>query len=187
MDRLAYDEQQGVAAALAHITTSSAPQGMAIDPVTGRLFVHEFLNRSVGVWDLGHLAEGNGNVPFIGRVATVRHERLTDQVLLGKQLFYHAGDPRMSAEGYISRATCHVDGGSDNRVWDFTARGEGMRNTISLRGRAGTGHGNVHWTGNFDEIQDFEHDIRGPFAGAGFMTDSDFASANTRWDQRRPA
>jgi mono/diheme cytochrome c family protein len=27
----------------------------------------------------------------------------------------------------------------------------------------------VHWSGNFDEIQDFEHDIRGPFGGTGFL------------------
>jgi hypothetical protein len=38
------------------------------------------------------------------------------------------------------------------------------------------GHGRVHWTANFDEIQDFEHDIRGPFGGTGFMTDEAFAS-----------
>jgi Concanavalin A-like lectin/glucanases superfamily/Immunoglobulin domain len=31
------------------------------------------------------------------------------------------------------------------------------------------GHGAVHWSGNFDEIQDFEHDIRGPFGGTGFL------------------
>ncbi|MES2569739.1 MAG: LamG-like jellyroll fold domain-containing protein, partial [Verrucomicrobiota bacterium] len=42
--------------------------------------------------------------------------------------------------------------------------------TTDLRGRSGVGHGNVHWSGNFDEIQDFEHDIRGPFGGNGFLT-----------------
>ena len=45
-------------------------------------------------------------------------------------------------------------------------------------GRAGTGQGNVHWTANFDEIQDFEHDMRGPFGGTGFLplTPSQFAA-----------
>jgi hypothetical protein len=37
----------------------------------------------------------------------------------------------------------------------------------------------VHWTANFDEVQDFEHDIRGAFGGAGLMSDDDFAAANT--------
>ena len=32
----------------------------------------------------------------------------------------------------------------------------------------------MHWTANFDEIQDFEHDIRAAFGGTGFMTDAQF-------------
>src|SRR5690606_16411829 len=60
-----------------------------------------------------------------------------------------------------------------------TGRGEGLRNTTTLRGRGGMAQGNVHWSGNFDEIQDFEHDIRGPFGGAGFMDDADFALASS--------
>ena len=30
--------------------------------------------------------------------------------------------------------------------------GEGLRNTIDLRGRSGTAHGNMHWSANFDEV-----------------------------------
>ncbi|NND60251.1 MAG: c-type cytochrome, partial [Gammaproteobacteria bacterium] len=52
--------------------------------------------------------------------------------------------------------------------------GEGLRNTIDLRGRAGMAHGNVHWTANFDEIHDFENDMRGVFDGLGLMSDTDF-------------
>ena len=47
-------------------------------------------------------------------------------------------------------------------------------NTITLQGRRGMGHGKVHWTGNFDEIQDFEHDMRTAFGGTGFLTDAQF-------------
>jgi len=32
----------------------------------------------------------------------------------------------------------------------------------------------VHWTANFDEIQDFENDIRNHFGGSGLMADADF-------------
>src|SRR5205823_4151414 len=53
----------------------------------------------------------------------------------------------------------HLDGGSDMRVWDFTNRGEGFRNTIILQGRGGTNMGNVHWSANFNEIQDFDNDV----------------------------
>ena len=38
----------------------------------------------------------------------------------------------------------------------------------------GVGHGPLHWTGNFDEVQDVENDIRGHFGGAGFMDRCDF-------------
>jgi hypothetical protein len=62
---------------------------------------------------------------------------------------------------------------SDGRVWDFTDRGEGLRNTKSLLGVRGTGQGRVHWSGNMDEIQDFERDIRDSFGGSGFMTDAE--------------
>ena len=40
----------------------------------------------------------------------------------------------------------------------------GQRKTISLRGK-GSGHGLSHWTGNFDEIHDFEMQIRSLNAG----------------------
>jgi hypothetical protein len=42
------------------------------------------------------------------------------------------------------------------------------------------GHGLVHWSANFDEIQDFENDIRNHQGGSGFMTNADFnATSNT--------
>ena len=80
----------------------------------------------------------------------------------------------MNRDGYISCASCHLDGDSDGRVWDFTHDGEGLRNTVALLGRSGLRHGPVHWTGNFDEIQDFEHSPRNLFGGTGFMPDADF-------------
>ena len=39
----------------------------------------------------------------------------------------------------MSCASCHNDGGGDGRVWDLSGFGEGLRNTVDLRGRAGTG------------------------------------------------
>ena len=149
-----------------------APQGLLLDPVSDRLFVQNFMGRSVTVRDAAPLLDENRvTLPALpaSPVATVATEPLAPDVLLGKQIFYNAGDPRMSADGYISCATCHLDGGSDGRAWDFTGRGEGLRRTTDLRGRSGLGHGRVHWSANFDEIQDFEHDIRGPFGGTGFL------------------
>ncbi|WP_083925226.1 Ig-like domain-containing protein [Flexithrix dorotheae] len=162
-----------------------APTGVVLDKQTNRLFVKNFMGRSVTVFDADNMiSNGSLTVTDLGTISTVANETLSAQVLEGKALFYNARDAQMtdieSAEaGYMACVTCHIDGTEDGRVWDFTQRGEGLRNTISLRGRAGTGHGNVHWTANFDEIQDFEHDIRGEFAGSGFMSNADFNAANT--------
>jgi mono/diheme cytochrome c family protein len=41
------------------------------------------------------------------------------------------------------------------------------------------GQGSIHWTGNFDEIQDFEAVMRSQFGGLGFLPDAAF-NAGTR-------
>jgi mono/diheme cytochrome c family protein len=149
------------------------PVALALDARDSLLFVQYALSRELGVFDVSGVQQG-GEAPRIALVKTVAKEALDPQVLFGKQIFGNSGDTRMSREGYTSCAACHMEGGTDGRVWDFTDRGEGLRRTTSLQGRAGTGMGPVHWSANFDEIQDFEHDIRGPFGGTGFMADADF-------------
>ncbi len=151
-----------------------SPRGLALNG--GTLAVWSYLARSVSFYDVGALLAGTSNaVEPLGVVPVVASEALPAEVLAGKRIFHDASDPRMSRDSYISCASCHLDGGHDGQTWDFTQAGEGLRNTITLNGRAGTGHGNVHWTANFDEIQDFENDIRGAFGGTGFLTDADFA------------
>ena len=66
----------------------------------------------------------------------------------------------------MSCASCHNDGDDDGRTWDLTGMGEGLRNTVNLRGRAGA-QGFLHWSGNFDEVQDFEGQIRALAGGTG--------------------
>ena len=162
---------------LATLPTGRAPQGLVFSPDGTRLFVHAFLSREVTVYDTSELVQGlNYNPARIADVSTVASELLAADVLNGKRIFYDASDRRMNLDGYISCASCHLDGGSDGQVWDFTQVGEGLRNTVPLTGRAGVGHGHVHWTANFDEIHDFENDIRLGFAGAGFLLDPDFAA-----------
>ena len=154
--------------------TEFAPQGLALDS-NGRLYVQNFMSRSLSVFDVSTILSGADNTAQeLATVNLIANETLSAQVLQGKQIFYDASSRKMNLEGYLSCATCHLDGDSDGRVWDFTDRGEGLRNTTTLNGRAGTGHGNVHWTANFDEIQDFENDIRNHFGGIGFLSDTDF-------------
>jgi len=154
----------------------SAPDGLVLLP-DGRLFVNAFLSREVVVYDMSaSLASADHAAPDpLARIATVATEPLSPQLLLGKQIYYNAADKRMGHAGYWSCASCHFGGFSDGRVWDFTDRGEGLRNTKSLLGiRGAQGEGRVHWSGNMDEIQDFERDIRESFDGAGFMADADY-------------
>jgi len=146
-----------------------APQGLALSADGDLLFVQAFLSRSVRVYDVSTFER---EPPLVAEISTVASEPLGPTVLEGKRIFFRSRDPRMSRTRYTSCASCHLDGEGDALVWDFTQRGEGLRNTISLRGRAGQGP--FHWTANFDEVQDFEHDIRGGQGGTGFLPDDVF-------------
>ena len=159
---------------LFRVDAGRAPQGLSVSADGLTLFVHNFMDRSVGVHDLSRLMQyGESALPLAATMATVTTDRLSTQVLKGKQFFYDARDPRLARDAYISCAGCHNDGGHDGRTWDFTGFGEGLRNTISLRGRAGA-QGRLHWSANFDEVHDFEGQIRNFAQGAGLMTDAQF-------------
>ncbi len=81
---------------------------------------------------------------------------LDEELLLGKQLFYSANQP-MVGRRWISCSSCHPDGDPDGRTWQ---QPEGLRQTQSLAGLAWTHP--LHWSADRDEVQDFEHTIRGP-------------------------
>ncbi|TPN85116.1 PKD domain-containing protein [Aquimarina algicola] len=165
---------------LLKMDVGKAPQGLAIDETTNRIFVKNFMDRSITVFDAEEMiTTGVSILEKLATINTVAQEQLSATVLKGKQIFYDAANIKMGTDGYVSCASCHIDGTEDGRTWDFTDRGEGLRNTISLIGREGTGHGRVHWSANFDEIQDFENDIRFHFKGRGFMTDTDFSEGTT--------
>jgi len=149
-----------------------APDGLALSDDDRWLFVAAYLSRELVVYDVS--GDFGVEPEAVARLAVAGAEPLTPELLLGKQLFNDALDTRLGRDSYLACAHCHLDGESDHRIWDFTDRGEGLRNTTSLLGRAGTGHGPVHWSANFDEIQDFENDIRNAFKGTGLLTDEEF-------------
>ena len=150
----------------------AAPQALVVSPDGGTLYVWLWLDRRVKAYALG---DAGSAATLVADVEVLDAEPLDAEVLRGKRLFWSASDRRMARSGYISCASCHPDGREDGIVWDFTDRGEGLRRTISLEGRRGTGMGRVHWSGNFDEIQDFEGDIRNGQGGTGLMSDEDWA------------
>lgn len=157
----------------AEISRELWPDGAALGPKDSLLFLHYALSREIGVYDVSEA----GTTNFLRKIktfSTIGTDSLPPDILRGKQVFHNANDPRMSKDNYMSCAVCHMDGGSDRRIWDFTDKGEGRRRTISLIGRGGMGHGPLHWTANFDEIQDFEQDIRNHFGGLGFISDEQY-------------
>ncbi len=163
---------------LMRLPTGRAPQSVALSSDGSIAYVHNFMDRTISRFDLTqmlqtHLPATNELSP----IDVVTTETLTPTVLLGKQHFYDAADDRLALDNYMSCASCHNDGDGDGRVWDLGALGEGVRNTIDLRGK-GTGHGRAHWTGNFDEIQDFENQIRNLNLGQGFLTNPQFAATS---------
>lgn len=157
-----------------------AIEGLAL--AGSRLFVDASLSRTLRVLSL----DGRDALEPVSMHATVAVEPLAPAILRGAQLFNDSADPRLSRDGYIACAHCHLDGLDDHRVWDFTDRGEGLRNTVDLSGRIGEGHGPIHWSGNFDELEDFENDIRDAFGGTGLLSDAEFAShADTLGEPKR--
>ena len=163
---------------LARQEVGAAPRGLAWDGETSSLWVENFMSRNVSRIQVGSfLASGDREFTTSHHLSSST-ETLSPEVLAGKQIFYFAGNHpeganQMSFEAYISCASCHIDGRHDGRTWDFTQRGEGFRNTQDLRGRGGMGHGNLHWTANFDEPQDFVLDIVEEFGGLGFLPEGE--------------
>jgi len=146
-----------------------------------RLFVQGALSREVLVYNLSAALDyyDKASPSLLATIPAVTSEKLSPEILTGKKIFHNSEDPRMTAEGYMSCGVCHFEGIDDGRVWDFGDRGEGLRNTMALLGRGGTAHGRLNWTGNLDEVQDFEHQIRTLFLGRGFLPEDVFA-AGTR-------
>ena len=160
---------------LLRFDTGRAPQGLAVAADGRTLYVHNFMDRTVAVYDISPITAHNElSVNAVATIDAVQNEKLSSTVLTGKQLFYDARDPRLALDSYMSCASCHNQGGEDGRIWDFTGVGEGLRNTITLEGRAATVHGFLHWSANFDEAQDFEGQIRNFAGGTGLMADGDF-------------
>ncbi len=158
---------------LFRFNSGRAPQGLVVSADGKTLYVQNFMDRSVSIVDLTPLVtQGLKQVGGTVTVSTITNETLNPTVLRGKQLFYDARDTRLARDGYMSCAACHNDGGHDGRTWDLTGLGEGLRNTITLKGHAGMGQGLLHWSGNFDEVQDFEKQIRDLAGGSGLMADA---------------
>jgi DNA-binding beta-propeller fold protein YncE len=160
---------------LPQIKVGSRPIGVAVSPVTSNAYVLNQLTRDVSVVNLATLSETK-------RIATTptTGERFPPDVLLGAKLFHTSGDPRISRSGKMSCASCHLNAEHDGRTWQNQALpgNHGPRPTqtlLGLRLSAGlrdpvTGFGQLHRSGDRDEVQDFDFTFSGvQMGGAGFL------------------
>ena len=137
--------------------TGDNPRGIVLSADDSTAYVMNYLSRDISILDLDDII----SKPEIFRIQTTP-ETLEPSVLLGKKLFNNANDPRLSNLGWMSCASCHLDGGGDGTSWQTP---EGLRQTMPLWSLEGTAP--FHASATRDEIQDFELDIEKFMDGVG--------------------
>ncbi len=159
------------AAALVEIPVGDHPVGVAISPVAETAYVLNHLSRDLSVIDL--VAE---EVSEVIPLADAVSEPMAADILAGAKLFNSSADPRLSVNGKVACASCHVEEGGDGLMWSFAQFGAGNRKTLNLRGLAHSfgppagGLGQLHRSGDRDEVQDFDLTARGALmGGSGFL------------------
>jgi len=130
-----------------HAILGNNPRAVRVAPDDRTVYVYNALDFEVLALESRGLSE-------VARI-DVTPNPLTPEVHRGKILFYSALQP-MVGRRWISCSSCHPDGQADGRTWKNP---EGLRNTQSLAGMAHTHP--IHWSADRDEVQDFEHTIRG--------------------------
>ncbi len=133
------------------------PRAVHVAPDGKRVYIYNSLDFEVAVYDAQSLRK-------VDSIQVAETPDASDAHWLGKVLFYQATQP-MVGRRWISCSSCHPDGDADGRVWHNP---EGLRATPPLFGLARTHP--LHWSSDRDEVQDFEHTIRGPLmAGRGLI------------------
>lgn len=156
------------------VNVGSAPQSLCV--TEDNLYVKNYTDRTMSIIDIkDYISTGNTALTSESIVMTApEHDVLSATELQGLQLFYSANQSELSPEGYMSCASCHDGGGHDGMTWDFTHMGEGLRNTLSLRGTSGTRFGPLNWSASADEVQDIEKQLEQLHGSNGFIPGATF-------------
>jgi YVTN family beta-propeller protein len=140
-----------------HVAVGVNPRGILLNRDNSLLFVHNALDGTVTTIQTSDLQ--------VLDVLPITNLTVSADVLIGAQAFHSADDSRLSADGWLSCATCHFDGLSDGRVWAGFV--DGPRNTPLLYALPETVPYN--WSGTWDELADVEMKIRWLQAGEGLI------------------
>jgi DNA-binding beta-propeller fold protein YncE len=160
---------------LTEIPVGKQPKGLAVSPVGNMAYVYNLLSRDVSVIDLALTQE-------VARIAVtpLTGEPMAASVKRGAEIFHSSADPRISQNNKVSCASCHINAEHDGRSWAFhrLPGPHGPREVPSLLGLyrtmgprdPATGLGQLHRSGDRDEVQDFEHTFQGVnMGGLGFL------------------
>ncbi|MGE3106946.1 MAG: hypothetical protein AB7G11_06865 [Phycisphaerales bacterium] len=156
---------------LTEIGVGEAPIGIAASPISPKLYVVNYLGRSVSVIDTttNTVSATLLSTPFTP-------DPVPANVRAGARIFNTSADSRTSVNEKVSCASCHPDGDTDGFPWEFAQFGVGTRATLTLFGQALTigpqvgGRGQLHRGGDRDEVQDFDFTFRTAFMNAtGFL------------------
>lgn len=187
----------GAASGIVRIKTGQKPVGLAINNADTRAYVLNEVGRSVTVVDL----TTDKAVANLSSSALPTAGTLDATVHYGKAIFYSSAEVdvptgpkipvgRLSSEGWSGCVSCHANGLTDQVVWIF---GSGPRRSLPLSATFNPHNPSdqkvLNYSGIFDEVQDFESNIRGTSGGLGLITLADgvtpdptlnaFALANT--------
>ncbi|HLV34648.1 MAG TPA: cytochrome c peroxidase [Spirillospora sp.] len=152
--------------ARASIRVGSNPRGVLLNRDNTYLFVHNVIDGTLTIIETSRLQ--------VMDVLPISTPVISNDILIGAELFHSAADPRLSEDRWLSCATCHFDGLPDGRTWQGV-RG-GPRNTPPLFDLIETAP--YTWTGRWDELQDVELKIRSLLAGTGLIEDFPIAPAD---------
>jgi YVTN family beta-propeller protein len=167
---------EGETTRVALIDVGKNPRGIVINNADTRAYVMNYISKDVSVINLTASPEVElARVPSVDLPAAGSDAA---KFLLGNELFNSSRGTfdegvadRMSADGWQACASCHPDGLSDGVVWAFAS---GPRKTIPLNGtfslKNQTGDQRIlNYSAVFDEIEDFELNIRAVSGGVGLI------------------
>jgi YVTN family beta-propeller protein len=167
---------EGDTTRVAIIEVGKNPRGVVVNNADTRAYVMNYISKDVSVIDL--TASPEVEIARIQSADLPAPGSDGEKFLLGNELFNTSRGEfdegvaeRMSSEGWQACSSCHPDGLSDGVVWAFAA---GPRKSIPLNGmfspRNPTGDQRVlNYSGIFDELEDFELNIRGTSGGQGLI------------------
>ncbi|MEA2142295.1 MAG: hypothetical protein QOI64_725 [Solirubrobacteraceae bacterium] len=153
------------------------PQGIVINKAGKRAYVQNFVSHNVSVVDL----TTDKVLKTISTAPGPAPGSAGEAVAVGAEMFFSSrgnfaagaakSSERLSSEGWQSCASCHFKGLTDGIVWEFNA---GPRKSVPLNPTFDPRNRSIqrvlNYSAIFDEVQDFEANIRNVSGPGGLAT-----------------